>query len=114
MPNLAPIINSAETIAAAFQPSIDAAFVELEAAFAFWPVVLAPNGGARTAAECDALGTSHLISDHWELAVDRAAVDIDNHRRFRDINETLFLSILAKHGWHNMNTSGAPFTTEPW
>lgn len=114
MATLAPIINSTETIAAAFQSSINAAFTELHAVFGFWPRVLSPYGGARTQAECDHEGTSWKISDHYQDAGNRAAVDIDNQSDFRRINTALFVNTLAKYGWHNITTSGQPFPKEPW
>lgn len=114
MANLAPIVNSAETINADFQSSINAAFTELHNLFGFWPVVLAPNGGARTQAQCDALGTPWAVSDHYEDAQGRAAVDIDNQSTFRARNEALFLNTLAKYGWSNIQVNGQPFPREPW
>lgn len=112
MANLAPIINSAEQIGAAYAPSLNAAFRELHAIFGFWPIVRAPNGGARTKEECIALGTSWRVSDHYEEK--GRAVDIDNHRRFRDRNEILFMATMVKHGWRNVQINGKPFPSEPW
>jgi hypothetical protein len=115
---LSQIINSAETINSDAAPSLNAAFTELHALFGFWPVVLAPDGGARTKAQqahLVAIGKSDTMnSDHREDFPTRAAADIDNHRRFRDINEPLFEATLEKHGWFNMTNDGEPFTREEW
>lgn len=123
MPNLAPIIYSAddprnggvaETISAAAAPSINAAFAQIHAESDIKPIVLHPYGGARTKAECIHEGLSWTISDHYEAAAGRAAVDIDNQEQLRHWNQARFLQIMADHGWHNMTTTGAPFPKEPW
>lgn len=114
MVNLVPIINSTETISSDAAPSLNAAFTELHQLFGFWPVVFSPYGGARTKAECLQEGLSWEISDHYEGAIGRAAVDIDNQRTFRNIDQKLFIDTLEKHGWHNMTTEGKDFPREPW
>lgn len=109
---MAAIAHSTENIGDAYAPSLNAAFADLASAFGFWPVVLAPYGGARTVAEQRAINPaiSPLLSDH----VKGRAVDINNQRSFRNVNQKLFLSILANHGWRNVQVNGAPFTAEPW
>lgn len=118
MTNLAPIINSSETISADAAPSINRVFTKLHASFGFWPRVLTPYGGARTKAD-----QAHLVatkqsdtmnSDHREDATGRAAVDIDNQEDFRHANQELFVNMLAAEGWHNITNEGEPFPTEPW
>jgi hypothetical protein len=110
---LAAIYKSAEQIGTPYQASLNGALRDLESYFGFQAVVKAPVGGARTKAQCTALGTSWTVSDHYEDRPARA-VDIDNHRRFRNINAAAFEWILAMHGWHNITISGEPFPEEPW
>lgn len=115
MPNLAPIIYNSETISARHAPSLNAAFKELFEASGIKPRVLTPDGGARTKEECIALGLDWRLSDHYEDSPKgRAAIDLDNQRTFRNWNEPLFLAIMAKHGWHNIQINGLPFPSEPW
>lgn len=116
MAALAPIIYNAETISARHAPSLNAAFQELYQASGIYPIVQTPDGGARTKAECIALGLDWSLSDHYEDSPKgRAAVDIWNQRAFRNaIGDARFEGILAKWGWRNIQINGAPFPSEPW
>lgn len=114
MVSLVSIRKSAETIASGAAQSFNSASADLESYFGFPPRVLAPVGGARTKAQCNALGTPWYVSDHYEGAAGRAAVDIDNQREFRNINSAAFEYILGMHGWHNVTVSGVKFYREPW
>lgn len=112
--DLAPIINSSESIALAYAPSLNAAFVELWQHFGFWPEVREPLGGARTYAEQLQLvredSRNTMSSDHLK----GRAVDIWNHQRFRNAGVSAFIQILAAHGWRNVQVNGRPFPSEPW
>lgn len=126
MANLARIINMNATVRAEMAPSLNAAFSEIHDACNLWPVVLnqaetaaagigpAVSGGSRTLEESYAAG-SGPSSDHYEdNALGHAAVDINNQRTLRNILGTRFESILAAHGWRNIDISGNPFPVEPW
>ena len=110
MPDLLPIRKSNEHMSALHAPSFNAASEALERAFGFAPVVLSPLGGARTLAQCKSLG---IVGDHYEGSA-FAAADIDNQRRFRNMNEALFEQIMHQYGWRNIDTLGRPFGREPW
>lgn len=108
---MATILFNAEDIGDAYAPSLNAAFRELYLASGQAPRVKAPLGGKRTLAQALAVpGAAGRNSDHFK----GRAVDIDNQRWFRNWNETRFLAILAKYGWHNVQINGRPFPSEPW
>lgn len=110
---MAIIVFNSEDIGDAYAPSINAAFSELFQASGVVPRVLSPYGGFRTIAQQRAISpgvTNPASSDH----VKGRAVDINNHRTFRNWNTSRFLAILGKYGWRNVQISGAPFPTEPW
>lgn len=83
---------------------------EMLAVFGRRMVVYRPNGGYRTIEENAALPGSSPLSNHMQ----GRAVDIDNHRWFRDRDEARFISILNKNGFYNQNIYGQPFPSEPW
>lgn len=125
MTNLLPIIYSEtdprnggrpETIAADYQPSINAAFTEIFAVSGIKPIVLRAVGGARTKTQCNDLGTPWWVSDHYQDATPRrAAADVDNYLAIiAKIGADRYYGILAKHGWHNITTDGKPFPREGW
>lgn len=103
-------------LAKAYAPSWLKASDELEAAFGFRPRLTVtggqPIGGYRTTAQQESLPGAAGVqySDHPK----GRGADIANHGRFRNINEVLFLQILANNGWRNVNTAGRPFPSEPW
>lgn len=112
-----------EYVGAAYQPSLNAFFAKLYRLSDVKPGVRSPVGGARTKAECNALGTSWTISDHWEgrgRAVDvdnRAAVTLGLAQKLGiTFNQavTLYYATAAEFGWHNITTDGYAFPTEPW
>lgn len=120
---LAYLYKCAEQIGSVYAPSANAAMRELESVSGVTVRVKAPLGGARTKAECNALGTSWTISDHWEGR--GRALDVDNRgditsgiarRRGITFNAavTVYYQIWAKWGWHNITTDGQPFPSEPW
>ena len=117
MAALAPIIYNNETIQARYAPSLNAAFKELRAASGITPIVTAPDGGARTAAEQQALASvaQWWLSDHYEdNSQGYAAIDLYNQRAFRNWDEARFIQIMANRGWLNIDISGNPFPSEPW
>lgn len=113
---LAIVDAQGSRLAVAYAPSWLSAAAELEAEFGFAPQISItkgqPIGAYRTAAEQASLpgAAGAAFSDHTK----GRAVDIGNQRSFRNINETQFIGILAKHGWHNVNTQGDRFPSEPW
>lgn len=108
---LAPTI-AGDQLLLPYAGSFNAAAKELQQAFGFAPRILSPFGGYRTAAEQRNISpaTPASVSDHTK----GRGVDISNQRQFRNVNEKLFLEILAKHGWKNVDSAGRPFPSEPW
>lgn len=108
-------IGAGQRLASAYAPSWLAASAVLKARFGFAPIVSVtdgkPLGAYRTRAQQRSLSpASPDLSDHCK----GRACDIGNQRAFRNIDEADFIAILAEHGWHNVNTSGNPFPSEPW
>lgn len=85
---------------------------QLAAAFGFRMVIKSPYGGYRTCADQAAInpGLACGSSDHTK----GRAIDIDNQRSFRNINESLFVQTLNDNGFFNQQVNGAPFDSEPW
>lgn len=114
MAKLSGLYRSTETVAAKYAYSINAALMQLERESGIKPVVRAPLGGARTKAECNSLGTPWNVSDHYEAAVNRAAIDLWNWSEYANWNRKRFTAIMNAHGWYNVQVNGRPFPTEPW
>lgn len=107
---LAPVSN--DQVAVLQAQWFNRANGELIQAFGYGMVVLSPYGGYRTCSQQAAVspGTSCAASDHTK----GHAIDVDNHRRFRNANQTLFLQIMNRNGWYNQQINGQPFPSEPW
>jgi hypothetical protein len=95
-------------VAAWFKKTDDALFK----AFGFRMRIKSPYGGYRTKAEQQAInpGLSYLSSDHCK----GRAIDIDNHRDYRNINEAVFETVMRNHGWVFTARSPDPKRDEPW
>lgn len=111
-------IRGGETLLPACAARFEAADDELFAAFGFRMRVLTPYGGYRSRADQREINPA-LSPDYSEHCWGRA-VDIDNQRSFRNVNEARFVAILAKHGitftvshepWHATIATSMPLRT---
>ena len=111
-------IRGGETLLPACAARFEAADDELFAAFGFRMRVLTPYGGYRSRADQRKINPA-LSPDYSEHCWGRA-VDIDNQRSFRNVNEARFVAILAKHGitftvshepWHATIATSMPLRT---
>lgn len=68
------------------------------------------TGAYRTNADTAAIPGALPDGDH-ERGI---ALDVRNWGAFARIDAEAFRAILSRNGWHNLDSTGAPFPREPW